>query len=73
MLDCLAPFREMNAVSVLLRLCLAMFFGGIVGLERGKKRRAAGFRTYMMVCLGATLTMLLGQYEAAMVNSVCSK
>ena len=55
--------REFNFVSVVARLVLAMFFGGMLGLNRAKKRRAAGFRTYMLVCLGATLAMILGQYE----------
>ena len=59
--------REMNAVSVLVRLVLAMVFGGFIGLERERKRRPAGFRTYMLVCLGAALTMLLSQYENFMV------
>ena len=58
--------RELNTASVLLRLTLSMLCGGMIGLERGRKRRPAGFRTYMLVCLGATLTMLLGQYEYAM-------
>lgn len=55
--------REFNFASVAVRLILAMFFGGMLGINRAKKRRAAGFRTYMLVCLGATLAMLLGQYE----------
>ena len=55
--------RELNMTSVAVRMLLAMVFGGVIGLERGRKGRAAGFRTYMLVCLGATLTMLLSQYE----------
>ena len=55
--------RQLNFVSILLRLTLAMLFGGLIGLERERKRRPAGFRTYMLVCLGAALTMLLSQYE----------
>ena len=61
--------REFNTVSVLVRLVLAMLFGGFIGLERERKRRPAGFRTYMLVCLGAALTMLLSQYEAHMVGT----
>ena len=61
--------REMNLASVLLRLLLAMMFGGLIGLERGRKGRAAGFRTYMLVCLGAALTMLLSQYEYVMLET----
>ena len=58
--------RELNIVSVLFRLILAMSLGGLIGLERGSKRRAAGFRTYMLVSLGAALTMLLSQYYYVM-------
>ena len=68
MMEGLAYLREMNVASVLLRLTLAMLFGGFIGLERERKRRPAGFRTYMMVCLGAALTMLLSQYESYMVT-----
>ena len=64
-LDCL---RGLNTGAVLLRLVLAMLFGGMIGLERGRKGRAAGFRTYMLVCLGAALTMLLSQYEYYMIT-----
>ncbi len=66
MLTQLDFLREMSFTSVAFRLLLAMFFGGMLGLERQTKRRPAGFRTYMLVCVGATLTMLLGQYEFTM-------
>ena len=62
--------REFNLVTIGLRLLLAMVCGGVIGLERERKRRAAGFRTYMLVCLGAALAMLLGQYEAEMLSRV---
>jgi len=63
-------FRELNFASTLLRLTMAMIFGGLIGLERERKRRAAGFRTYMLVCLGAALAMLLGQYEELMIHTL---
>lgn len=66
--DIIAYLREMNMASVLFRLVLAMFAGGILGLERVRKRRPAGSRTYMLVSVGAALAMLLGQYEFAMVT-----
>ena len=53
---------EVNVVSTFLRLSLAMICGGVLGMERGKKNRPAGFRTYMLVCVGATLVMLTNQY-----------
>lgn len=53
---------EITPLSITLRLVLSALFGGILGLERGLKKRPAGFRTYMVVCIGATLTMLTNQY-----------
>lgn len=49
--------------SVLFRMLLVVICGGILGMDRENKNRPAGFRTYMLVCLGACITMLLGQYE----------
>ena len=54
--------HEINMASVVFRLTLATIFGGIIGFERGSKRRAAGFRTYMLVCLGSALVMVTSQY-----------
>lgn len=48
--------------EILLRLGLAAFFGGIIGLERERKEWAAGLRTHMMVCLGASLIMIVSTY-----------
>ena len=62
--------RELNLASIFLRLTLAMFFGGMIGIEREKKRRPAGFRTYMLVCLGATLAGIISQYNYVMINTV---
>ena len=56
-------------LSMMLRVILAMFVGGIVGFEREKKGRPAGFRTYMLVALGATLTVILSQYLDLMLNT----
>lgn len=56
--------RQFNITAVFFRLVLALFCGGMIGIERGSKNRAAGFRTHMLVCLGAAVTVLLGQYEA---------
>lgn len=63
-------FRELNFASVVLRILCAMAVGGIVGLDRERKGRAAGFRTYMLVALGAALTIMLGQYLSIMLETV---
>ena len=54
--------RDFNIVTVLIRLLLAMIVGGVVGIERGKQGRAAGMRTHILVCLGATLASMIGLY-----------
>ena len=66
MADLFDYLRQFNLLSVVVRLLAAMLFGGMLGIDRAKKGRAAGFRTYMFVCLGAALAMLLSQYEHAM-------
>lgn len=43
-------------------MLLAMLCGGMIGLERGFKRRAAGLRTHILICLGAMITTLTSQY-----------
>lgn len=54
--------KELNLVSVTTRLLLSLLCGGILGVERGRKKRPAGFRTYMLVCMGAALVMITNQY-----------
>lgn len=51
-----------SVASSLIRMTLAMICGGVVGMERGAKRRPAGFRTHMLVCMGAAMTMIISQY-----------
>lgn len=45
--------------EALFRLFLALIAGGLVGLERELRGRQAGFRTYILVCLGSALVMLV--------------
>ena len=53
---------EFNMVSVVVRIFLAMLLGGLIGMEREKSRRPAGFRTHILVCVGACMTALIGLY-----------
>ena len=53
-----------NAVSVTFRVLLATLVGGCIGSERGRHGRAAGLRTHILVCLGATMTALVGLYAS---------
>ena len=48
--------------GAVLRMVLAVVCGGIIGIEREYKRRPAGFRTHILICLGASLTTITSQY-----------
>ncbi|MDR3283812.1 MAG: MgtC/SapB family protein [Treponema sp.] len=54
--------HELNWISLIVRAILSMIIGGLLGHERGKKNRPAGFRTYMLVCFGATIVMMTNQF-----------
>ncbi len=47
--------------SSLTRLIVAAILGGLIGLEREFKHRAAGLRTNMFICFGAAMFTLLSQ------------
>lgn len=51
--------------SSMTRLVLAAILGGIIGLERELKHRAAGLRTNMFICFGAALFTVLSRSLAA--------
>ncbi len=62
MLSIFDGLRDVTVVSITLRLVLAMICGGIVGMEREYKRRSAGFRTHILICLGAAMTTMPSQH-----------
>ena len=62
MLTIFDSLRELTLLAVTLRLFLAVLCGGIIGMERTLHRRPAGLRTHILVCTGAALTTLTGQY-----------
>ena len=47
--------QEFNIWGALIRMVLAMFCGGLIGIEREIARRPAGFRTHILICLGSSL------------------
>ena len=61
-LDVIGDMRDLNLLSVCVRIALAMLFGGTIGFERGLRQRAAGLRTHMLLCVGSASTMLVSQY-----------
>lgn len=45
--------------EVLLKVLIAVVLSGLIGYERERRHRPAGFRTIMLVCLGATLVSII--------------
>ncbi|MBQ3438022.1 MAG: MgtC/SapB family protein, partial [Fusobacterium sp.] len=50
---------ELSFPIVCFRIFLAVLFGGIVGFEREKNNRPAGFRTHILVCFGAAVVSMI--------------
>lgn len=61
--------EQISFGSIILRLCLAIITAGLIGVQRAYKRHAAGFRTYVLVGIGATIAMMTNQYLAEMYNT----
>ena len=47
--------------ELLLRLTLSCILGGVIGYERQSRRKSAGLRTNVLVCLGSCLIMVLSE------------
>ena len=62
MLHCFDFFREMDMLAITARLVLAVICGGLIGLEREVRRRPAGFRTHILICMGSAITILTNLY-----------
>ena len=56
--------RELTLGSIVIRILVSIILGGIIGVERGMKNRPAGLRTYMLVCMGSCVVMLINQYTS---------
>lgn len=55
-------FTDLSWYTVLLRLCLTALCAATLGIDRTHKRHAAGFRTYVLVGIGACTAMMSGLY-----------
>ena len=61
-LDLLSDIDIAFLIQVLIRAVLAVIIGTAIGSERARHGRAAGMRTHILVCLGSTLTSMVGIY-----------
>jgi putative Mg2+ transporter-C (MgtC) family protein len=71
-----SEFSDLNDLGefivVVIRLLLAAFLGGLLGLEREQSGKAAGIRTHMLVCMGAALFIFIPQ-QAGISDSEMSR
>ena len=49
-------------IKTAVRLLVSVVIGSLIGIEREKHGRAAGIRTHILVCLGASLTAIIEIY-----------
>jgi putative Mg2+ transporter-C (MgtC) family protein len=62
--DQLIPMPDLfRFLQVFIRLGVAVILGGIVGYEREKAGKAAGFRTHMLVAVGTALFVIPGTID----------
>lgn len=62
MLQIFDPIRDMSLLSMAARMLITVICGGAIGIEREFKRRPAGFRTHILICLGAAMTTMTSQH-----------
>ena len=62
MLSIFDSLRAVTMASITLRMLLSVLCGGLIGIEREYKRRPAGFRTHILICLGAAMVSLTSQF-----------
>ena len=62
MLSIFDSLRSMRTGAVLIRMLLACVCGALIGLERSAKNRPAGFRTHILVCMGAAVAAVTGLF-----------
>lgn len=51
-----------TSLPLLIRMLMSSLCGAAIGLERSKRQKDAGIRTHILVCLGATVVMLVSKY-----------
>ncbi len=50
---------DINNAEIFLRLILAVFLGGLIGLERQLAKKTAGLRTFSLVSIGSALFTII--------------
>jgi putative Mg2+ transporter-C (MgtC) family protein len=57
------PFEfTLSDLELIIRLLVSVLLGGIIGFERERSHKPAGFRTHIFVCMGACLFTMASFY-----------
>lgn len=59
-----AVMAEHAGLDAFIKFAVALMLSGAVGYERQRRGEAAGLRTHILVCLGATLLMIISDHLA---------
>ena len=62
MLPIFNGLRDLNMWTVLFRMVVAFICGSVIGIERTYSNKPAGFRTHILVTIGATIASMTGMY-----------
>jgi putative Mg2+ transporter-C (MgtC) family protein len=62
------PFELVIPIEDIIKLLLSVLIGGLIGAEREFRDKAAGFRTMILICFGATLFTMYSPRLGATVN-----
>ena len=68
MLSIFDNLRGLSLEAMMIRMLMAVLCGSIIGIEREFKRRPAGFRTHILICMGASITTLTSEYLLLVMN-----
>lgn len=60
--EIIAFFNGYSDVVLVIRIILAGVCGGIIGVERTLRQKDAGFRTHIVVAMGAALMIIISKY-----------
>src|SRR5271168_40460 len=52
----------------LIKIGLAVFCGGLLGMERQYKNKTAGFRTIILICMGSAIFTMVAQHAGQVAN-----
>lgn len=59
--------------EVIFKLLLSIVVGGLIGYERESNNRPAGFRTHILVCMGAAIISMVEIYNLQKASSIIAR